>query len=67
MKWKFFNYKAGAAKLIENTLSKLSWLQIIKQDIKEAETPIGLNVAFSVIYLVNNKEYILAQYHIEDI
>lgn len=63
---KFFNYKAGAAELIDDILSERSRLQIIIRDIKETEAPINLDVALTLINSIDNKAYTMAKYHLED-
>lgn len=64
MKKKFFNYKARAAELIDNISSKLSRLQIIIQDIKKIKASKDLDVALTIINLVNNEVYTIAKYHL---
>lgn len=63
---KIFNYKAGVAESIDDILSELSRLQIIIQGIKETEAPIDLDVAFTLINLVDNKVYVMARYHLKN-
>lgn len=66
LKQKFFNYKARVIKSINKISSKLSQLQLLRQDIRELEVQIDLNMAFMLINLMDNEFYIIVKYYPED-